>query len=346
VTQVAVTGATGSVGRRVVELLVAEPGVGLIRALDRIPLECGTDVDFRLVDVATLGDDGQTTEATFHGCDTVIHLADDPRHRNDPAVALTMLERVLDEADRSGCPHVVLLSSALVYGAYPGNPIPLTERHRRRPNPELAYAVIKARLERQVEAWAARTRGEYAILRPTTTLSERGASYIGGALRAATVLRGDGVEAPVQFLHHDDLATAVCLAALKRLTGIYNVAPDGWIGPEVFRDLQGDATLRPPEPVSEHYGRLVRTVHRWRVEVGIAPYVEHAWVVANDRLRNAGWEPSFSNEETYVASTPTPWWRRASTRHRQELALGVMGMATAAAIAGAGAVARRLIADR
>ncbi|MCP3989824.1 MAG: NAD-dependent epimerase/dehydratase family protein [Actinomycetia bacterium] len=337
----AVTGAAGSVGRRVVELLAAEPGVGTIRAFDRIGLVSNAEVDFCQVDLADPG-----TPDLFAGCDTIVHLADDPRRRHDPMVAATMLERVLDGAEQVGCPHFVLLSSALVYGAYPTNPIPLTEHHHRRPNPGLAYAVGKARLEGQAQAWAERTGADLAILRPTATLSERGASYIAGTLRTATSIRPEHVDAPVQFLHHDDLALAVTLVAAKRMKSIYNVAPDGWIGPDVFRDLLAEAELRWPEPVDEAYGRLTRAVHQRRMEAGIAPYIDHSWVIANDRLRAAGWDPAFSNEEAFVLGTPPPWWRAFSSRRRQELALGAVGVATAGAVAGVGLAARWLIRDR
>jgi UDP-glucose 4-epimerase len=340
-TTVAVTGAAGSVGRRVVEQLAAEPGIRAIRAFDRITLVSGAEVDFRQVDIAQ-----SDSEDLFTGCDTVIHLADDQRRRHDPTAAVAMLGQILAQAERAGCSHVVVVSSALVYGAYRANPVPLTEHHERRPNPGLAYAVGKARLEHQAETWARRTGVELAILRPTATLSERGTSYIAGALRAATSLRSEPIEVPVQFLHHDDLASAVTLVAVKGMASIYNVAPDGWIGPDVFRDLLAEAELRWPEPVDEVVGRLAGAVRQRRLEAGIAPYTVHPWVIANDRLRAAGWDPTYSNEEAFVLGTPTPWWRAYSNRRRQELALGAVGVAAAGTVAGAGLLARWLLRQR
>lgn len=355
-TAIAVTGASGSVGRRVVEALAADPAVGRIRAVDRIPLVSPAEVDFRLVDLTALpapagsadpdpDADPDPEGPLFAGCDILVHLADDPAG-HDIDAAPSMLERVLFEAERSSCPHVVLLSSALVYGAYPANPVPLNESHRRRPNPDLAYAVAKARQEQQLEGWATATGASHTILRPTATLSEKGASWIAGALRRATSLRADDLEVPVQFLHHDDLAAAVCLVALERLSGVFNVAPDGWVRPEVFTALLAEAELRWPAPLGETYSRVTRAVQQFRAEAGITPYIEHPWVVANDRLRAAGWAPTLTNEETFVAATSYPWWRLVLERRRQEVALGVVGAVTAAVVAGAGLVARRLVNDR
>ncbi len=340
-TTVAVTGAAGSVGRRVVSLLEAEPSVQLVKALDRVSMPSSDRVEAHQIDVVST-----EVAAVFDGCQTVVHLAEDPGRRTDELLATTTLQRVLASAEQAGCGHVVLLSSALVYGAYADNPVPLTEHHRRRPVPRLAYAATKARLEEVAEDWAAETGAELTILRPTTTLSERGVSYIAGALRAASSVRPELVDPPVQFLHHDDLASAVCLAAVEAMGSIYNVAPDGWIGDEVFRALLSEAELRWPEPLDELAVRTSRLVRPRQLDHGLEAYVSHPWVVANDRLRAAGWRPSFTNEEAFVVGNPAPPWRSFAMRWRQELALGAVGAATLGALGAAGLVARRLLRPR
>jgi nucleoside-diphosphate-sugar epimerase len=332
VSAVAVTGAAGSVGRRVIRLLASDPSVKTVKALDRVRL---TTVDPRVerhqLDVAGAG-----LVEVLDGCDSVIHLAEDPGRRADAALATATLNRVLSATQEAGCGHVVLLSSALVYGAYPDNPVPLTENHPRRPAASLAYASIKVQLEVTAERWAEGSGAGLAILRPTTTLSERGVSYIAGALRAATSLRAEQVDPPVQFLHHDDLASAVALIASRRSSAIYNVAPDGWIGPEVFRQLLSEAELRWPEPINDAYIRVARLLRARALDPGLDDYVAHPWVVANDRLRAVGWAPEFSNQEAYVMGTPAPLWRTFTLRRRQELALGVAGAAAAGAVAAVG----------
>lgn len=333
------TGAAGSVGHRVVRRLAMEDGFAEVRAFDRVSMIPPAGAVFRQVDLLRGGED------LFSGCDSIVHLAEDPAQRGDVRTATSTLRAVLRAADRAGCSHLVLLSSALVYGAYPGNPIPLTEQHRRRPIPELGYAMAKAGIEEVAEEWAEARGAGLAILRPTTTLSERGGSYIAGALRAATAVRGDQVDAPAQFLHHEDLASAVSMVATQHGSSIYNVAPDGWIGPEVFHDLLPETTLPWPEPINDVYGRLARRL-RPGLEPGLLPYVNHPWVVANDRLRATGWTPEFSNEEALVLGTPAPWWRSFTLRRRQELALGAVGAAAAGVMAGAGLAARWFVRAR
>ncbi|MGF1596246.1 MAG: NAD-dependent epimerase/dehydratase family protein [Acidimicrobiales bacterium] len=345
-TTVAVTGASGSVGRRVVRTLLDDPAIGAVRAVDLVAAAAlDRRAEFHLLDVAR-ADLGEV----LTGCDSVVHLAEDRRRRSDPDVAVTVLDRVLTAAAAAGCGHAVLLSSALVYGAYPHNPVPLTEHHPRRPVPGLTYATTKVRLEELIERWGATTGAGFAVLRPTNTLSECGASYIAGALRAATSLRGDRDDPPVQFLHHDDLAAAAALVATESMTSVFNVAPDGWIGPDVFADLLAEAELRLPEPmdglVAGAQLGAARLLRRRSLDRGLEDYVRHPWVVANDRLRAAGWTPRFTNEEAYVLGTPAPWWRTFTLRRRQELALGAVGAATVGVAASTGLLVRRVVRSR
>lgn len=338
-TTIAVTGAAGAVGRRVVEMLADQPTGEKVVAVDRVAMRPPSGVDFRLADLTTSEDD------LFAGCDSVIHLAEDPGRRTDPAAAVATLDALLERVASAGCPHVVVLSSALVYGARAGNPVPLTEHHDRRPNPDLGYAVAKATVEERAERWADVNGVDLAVLRPTTTLSERGASYVAVALRAALAARDESFDAPLQFLHHDDLASAVALVASRRERGIFNVAPDHWIEPEEFRHLLAEIEL--PRPA-----RLNTVAKRLSPILGVAPgadlvpYVSHPWVVANDRLKGIGWRPTYTNEEAFVVGTPTPPWRELLMRHRQEMALVATGLTAAAALAGAGLVARWFIRSR
>ncbi len=323
-------------GRRVLRQLAWDPEVTRLVAIDRDPLTARNGIEVFQLDLLEAD-----LAAAFAGLDTVVHLAEESRRPEDGDVAERILRRVLGAASDGGCHHLVVLSSATVYGARADNPVPLIETQAVRPNPDLAFAVTKQRVERLTEQWvSADALRSAAVLRPTVTLSEGGASWVAKSLRAAATVRPDRVDPPVQFLHHDDLASAVSMVARQRLDGVFNVAPDGWIGPEAFRELSGGLQVRVPIAVSD---RLLRAGRRFGVgstPPGIEPYVRHSWVVANDRLRLAGWTPVFSNEEAYVLGTPPPPWS-VSAQRRQELALGAASIGVAGVAAAAAAVTRR-----
>ena len=129
-----------------------------------------------------------------------------------------------------------------------------------------------------------------------------------------------------------------------RLDGPCNVAPDGWIPGDVVRELSGVAP-RPVLPVRA--ARLVARV-RWRLQrgpipPGLVPYTAYPWLVANDRLRAAGWVPRYTNEQAYVAGTEARWWTMLSPKRKQELALGLAAVGVVGLVGATTAVVRRLV---
>ncbi len=335
---IVVTGAAGGVGRRTVRQLGTNPDVERVVGIDRLPFPgSGRNLQTHRVDLLA-----EDLGPLLVGADTVIHLAEDPGRREDAGLAEHMLNRVLDGIDAAGCSSLVLLSSATVYGAHSDNPVPITEAQALRPNEALGFAVAKQRLEAKARGWAIDSGCNLAVLRPTTTLSERGVSYVAKAMRAATILRPDQVDPPVQFLHHDDLASALSLIARDQIGGTFNVAPDGWIGSEVLHGLVERPEIRVPQGISNRILQVGRTYRIGNTPAGIEAYVRYPWVVANDNLRATGWIPAFSNEEAFVLGTPASRWAMSPQR-RQEMALAVAGLGVAGAAAAIAGITRRLV---
>jgi nucleoside-diphosphate-sugar epimerase len=227
----------------------------------------------------------------------------------------------------AGCPHlrhVVLVSSAMVYGAWANNPVPLTEDAALRPDVEFPYARQLGAVEQLVDDWRRAQSGRsVTVLRPAVAMAADGTSGLAAALAAGMGQRMGEDDPPAQFLHLDDLASAVMLAAERRLDGVYNVAPDGWIDGERVRALAGAVPkVKLPDRVAE-----VLTNQRWRFQRGPIPpglrsYTRWPWLVANDRLKAEGWHPVVTNEQAYVEGTEAKWWTMVSPKRRQELALG------------------------
>lgn len=334
--RVVVTGAASALGRRVMGLLVARDDVDEVVGLDLQPGPGVRQLDLVTADLAD----------AFAGADAVIHLASvfGPAIEGpevDDAVEVQMARRVLAAADKAGVSRLVLLSSAVVYGPWANNPVPLTEDAPLRPHPDLAPAVQLAEVERLAADWAADHPGAtVARLRPAPVVDDGRGGWMARALDgAADVPMAD--ETPGQYLHVDDLAAAVVAVWSDGLAGPVNVAPDGWLTPTQRRALDPLPRVRLPEPIAVKVAAL-----RWRFGLaptppGVLPYARHPWVVANDRLVATGWQAAWSNEEAYVAGHEASAIESISPRRRQELALGVAGAAAAALVAGTVAVVRR-----
>jgi nucleoside-diphosphate-sugar epimerase len=346
VTTVVLTGADGRLGRRLLPLLVADPDVERVVAVDETAVpEIDAKVHPYRLDVRE--DD---VRPLLVGADVLVHVAyaDDEirrsrrrrRGRDDDGTV-----PLLEAASDTGVDHVVTLSSALVYGAWPNNPVPLTEDAPVRPNAELLFAVQRAHVEYLVAQWAnGAPDRRAAVLRPCPSLGPDGSSPLARSLAAATGIGRLEEEPARQFLHLDDLASAVDVVRRVGMDGPCNVAPDGWIPGDVVRELSGVA-LRPALPA-----RLARPLARgrWRfqrgpIPPGLQPYTAYPLLVANDRLKATGWRPQYTNEQTYVAGTEARWWTMLSPNRKQELALTGAGVLVAGAVTATGLVVRRLV---
>lgn len=231
---------------------------------------------------------------------------------------------ILDFATRHSTTHVVVLSSALVYGAWPNNPVPLTEDATLRPDFGFAYARQLATVEQMADDWRSRRQGRVVtILRPVLAMAEDETSGLVRALAAGMGGRTGEDDVPAQFVHLDDLADAVVLAVMKRLDGVFNVAPDGFVPSSRVRSLSGlTPKLRLPGRIAEVVADLQWRFQRGPIPPGLRPYVRSPWLVSNDRLRAEGWTPTVTNEQAFVEGTDTKWWTMLTPKRKQEVALG------------------------
>jgi nucleoside-diphosphate-sugar epimerase len=306
---VAVTGAAGLVGRHLLPVLAAHPDVERVLGLDvREPERRPRSVEFARVDIA-----GTELKPLLEGIDVVVHLAGVV----DPVPDVALMARVnvegtrhvLDAAASVGARRVVRISSATVYGAWPNNPMPLTEDAALRPNPDFSPAVQGAEVERLLAEW----RGSHPEVTVTTL---RSAPVVGpGAERLpARILLGRpplrvrGADAPVQVVHVDDLASALALVATHDLPGVFNVAADGWLDADAARELiPRPAAPALPAEVLERWLRRTWDLGIGDVPAGVVPYLAHPWVIDNARLRAAGWTPTHTNADAIaeaVAALP------------------------------------------
>jgi nucleoside-diphosphate-sugar epimerase len=286
----------------------------------------------------------QTEPVPGHGelvvpADTMLHLAtgDHDALANLRANAVRLTQQVLDAADAAGVVHIVLVSSAMVYGAWPNNPVPLTEGAPLRPDLGFGFAQQLAQVERLVDEWRlASPDRSVAVLRPALSLAADGTSSVVRALAAGMGSRLDEDDPPAQFLHLDDLASAVVLALRDRLDGVFNVAPDGWVPGETVRALAGTPPrVRLPSWLVERIADVRWRFQRGPIPPGLRPYARHPWLVANDRLRAVGWVPGITNEQAYVEGTEAKWWTMLTPKRKQELALvSMIGAAMAATLSG------------
>jgi nucleoside-diphosphate-sugar epimerase len=310
-----VFGATGNVGVRVVEALVADPAVTEIlglatRAPDpaSIAPAARTKLSYRAADITT--DD---LVPLLRGADAVVHLAwrIQPSHKAD-LLWRTNVEgsmRVLDAVAAAGARALVYASSI---GAYSPGPDPARMVDETWPTNGIGtsyYSREKAYVERALDAFELANPAVRVVrLRPALIFQREAASeirrYFAGPLLPGSIFKRDIPVFPrlrglsLQAVHAADAADAYRRAVVSDATGPFNIAADPVLDADRLAEVLGGRVI-PGPPVGVVRGlasaswnlRLQPSSAGW-LDMGIqAPLMdttrarnELGWVPANDAM--------------------------------------------------------------
>jgi UDP-glucose 4-epimerase len=242
---VAVTGPTGEIGISAVDALEAHPDVdriiGMARRAFSPDAHGWTKTEYRQGDIL----DRQAVDALVADADIVVHLAFIIMGSRDESARVNLkgTRNVFEAAVASPrTRRLVYTSSVAAYGYHADNPVPITEDVPPRGSPEHYYSEQKAACEAVLAEVTADSSLEVYILRPCivagpkapalaeampwTRLPER----VRKVSEALPLLKPPFPDpgTPVQLVHHDDVASAIALAATTSAPpGAYNLAGDG-----------------------------------------------------------------------------------------------------------------------
>jgi nucleoside-diphosphate-sugar epimerase len=228
----------------------------------------------------------------------------DAADRNEDGRRARVVEgtrRALEAA--AGAATVVLWSSGVVYGAHPDNPVPIPETQPLRPHPEFPAAGVLAESERialEADAVEAASGPAVVVLRGAGVWAPAWGTFLGRSLMAPALVGVRGQDPPVQCLAPADAVSALALATTGRLRGVYNVAPDDWVGARAAARAAGRRRLEASQRVAQATAERL-----WRAGVSAATagelyYQMHPWVLDNARLRQAGWAPTRTSAQAFA----------------------------------------------
>ncbi|MGH8910305.1 MAG: NAD-dependent epimerase/dehydratase family protein [Egibacteraceae bacterium] len=317
---VAVIGSSTLIGVAVLTRLQEDAAVDTILGIDLAePDVVVGKLRFRVADVRE-----RLLPEVLDGADVVVHCGLEPEPDRDEGSAFARTvhgtRNLLVAAAKIGVGKLVVVSSAVVYGAHPDNPLPLDERAALRADPDFAGSYHLKLAEQLVEEWADGHPGvTVTLLRPAVTLGHgsSGGGFLRRHLESPRLPRIGGQSAPLQFVHADDVASAVQLAVSADLPGAFNVAAQGWLPATEVSALLGRRSMAVPEATAFGAVRWLWQRGLWHLPPGALPYLMYPWVVSSERLQACGWAPTWSNRELL---------REFARQHHDEVSLGPIRM--------------------
>ncbi len=296
-----ITGAAGTWGSRVAARLAKEAGLHII-GLDREPpIREIHGLDYIQADVRNplLAELLRTEQV-----DTVCHLAFvDTTRPNEAAFDLNVMgtTNVLEACAEAGVRKAVLKSSTAVYGARPGNPAFLTEKHALRGSKR--WGTVRDLLEIETFCNSFRHRApelQLTILRFASVVGPMIDTPMTRFLKAPTAPSLLGFDPRMQIIHEDDVVEALALAVIQDAPGAINVAAEDIVPLNKMRGLAG----KPPIAILHllaYRGRklLAGAARRGHDLLPIEPdYLRYSWVADLRRMReDLGFSPRYSAEE-------------------------------------------------
>ena len=242
---VAVTGPTGDIGISAVHALEQHPDVERVVGMARRPFDSAahgwTKSEYRQGDIL----DRDAVDALVADADIVVHLAFIIMgSRGESArVNLAGTRNVFEATVASPrARRLVYTSSVAAYGYHADNPVPITEDVPPRGSAEHYYSEQKAACEAALTEITAGTPLEVFVLRPCIVAGPKAPALaeampwnqLPGTVRkvseALPLLKPPFPDpgTPIQLVHHDDVASAIALAATTSAPpAAYNRAGDG-----------------------------------------------------------------------------------------------------------------------
>ena len=301
-----ITGGSGYIGTRLVELLSRREDTEKIVIADVVPPRGAYQpkTEFERVDVRD--------RATVHGAlkranpDVLVHLAFilNPSHDEGfmYGVDVNGTHNVLEAAAEVGIGQVLVTTSAVAYGAFPDNPDPITEDQPVRGVARFSYARDKTESDRIVQLWALQhPQVVTTIVRPCIVFGPNVDNYL---VRLWTkqpfAVDAGNIDEKIQFVHEDDVVEAISRLLLGRHAGQFNLSPEGLMTLRECAAVLGTTVRKMPLWA---YRSLAKVM--WRLRLSEAPpgqidFALYPWIVSNEKLKGTlGWTPRYTSRETF-----------------------------------------------
>jgi len=300
---------------------------------------------WRIADVTSPG-----VAERLAGADVVVHVASPSDLTAELALsggrrrelAVRGAQAVATAAAAVGARRLVVVTSAMVYGALPDNPVPLPDDAT--PRAPMDDGVVGDLLE--VERVTSRTPQVHpgtvlTVVRPAALVGPGVDTVITRHFEAPRLLSVRGSAMAWQFCHLDDLGEAVAHAVVHGLDGVLTVGCEGALSQADVQQQSGMRRIELPSGLAFGTAERLHRMHLLPTPAGDLAFVVYPWAVRSQRLRDAGWAPKHDNAGCLAELLEEVRGRYAVAGRRLERRDAAIGAAGAAvALVGTAAVVR------
>lgn len=304
--RIAITGSSGYYGHKLIAHLRKQSPLTRILGIDVVPPRAAAPDEFAQADIRSL--DVRTALETFRP-DTIVHLAfvvnpiHDQRLMHD--INIGGAGNVFEAVRALRPQRFLMASSATAYGAWPDNPVPISEGWRLKAREEFQYAAEKTALEAAIQALADELPDVAVAWTRPTVIAGRGVdNYLSRLLlNIPVIVLPDGVDVPLQFVHEDDCVAATWEILRQNARGPFNIGPNDWISLTRLAELTNRWVIKLP-----FWTFKLASGFWWHLRLPIFDYppslhdfLRYPWVIAPSRLeRELGFRFQYTAEETLL----------------------------------------------
>lgn len=302
------------------------------------------DADLRSPRVVDALRDLDAVVQLTHGADLSRELAEGAVERRTRLVREVQTLTVASAA--AGVSHLVVVTSAMVYGARPDNPVPIPDDSPLRSADTEGLVADLVEVEDILDrAREVHPNVLVTSLRPAALVGPGVDSIITRHFEAPRLLTLKGTAPRWQFCHVDDLGSALVAVLRERLGPVVTVGGPGSLTQEEVEEISGLRHVSVSQTAAHGAADRLHRLGVLRLPASDLAYVSHPWVVDAGRLAATGWAATHDNEASLRVLRDLV--RDHRTRHarrveRKDAALGAAGAASAAvAVVATAALLRR-----
>lgn len=304
--RVVVTGSSGYLGRKLVSRLRSEGNTVL--GVDVQPAETDAPDQFVQSDIR---DPLLLKQLRDFRPTAIIHCAFVIKQMRDSSVMTDIniggTKNIISIAEELRPDQFLFLSSATAFGAWPDNPLPIPDGTLPKGRWTYQYSGEKCELESTVQALADRhPQMSVSWVRPSIVGGPRMDNFLGRFVFGLPFLmKLDGYDQPLQFVHEDDVVSAIATILAQDARGPFNLGPPNHTPLSEIATITNRSILSVPFWLGYASAWLAWKAHFWLHESppGFLYFARYPWVVSPDRLINElNFEFTRTSSETVAES--------------------------------------------